>query len=512
MNVAFANNVKKFRADRGFTQGDLAVLLSVSPQAVSRWENSQAYPDIETLPLLAQCLGVSIDDLMGTGKLNKRKTKEELGRRLAFRTDDSAAELENELCILDIYEELGRGELVYLTEYFRRLMSHEKWEKLNYRMPEERIAQARQILRDRMHTTNLADRMKLLYTVALWEDEDKLWIWEDEYRLPENMQCFTWDGMLHARYARTGDAEKRKKQNQKVIFEYVESILSCLIHGEAAYADEKQDKADDLARYYTALQMLALYSSRADDIFIGTRIVAEVRYAEALLACGRDAEGLEMLASAGAHMAVFHGLPDEAVLYGSVPVLDTVRVPLNNDDKYIKCLMHIQGYDKNPVYDKVRGEKAYTAFSDSVRKFLPDKPCRSWFMIRGEDKIDARWELLLQRAKEAAQVLTDGQVLVMQTTKGNVYSIVYRDTASATDGDGLMKFLIDMKKNSDARIERLVCMWYDGSVDFPSFTVRQKLVEIDRENLFAKILLNGIESYVVKSVQSTMPKGYGETI
>ena len=236
MNVAFATNVKKFRADRGFTQGDLAVLLSVSPQAVSRWENSQAYPDIETLPLLAQCLGVSIDDLMGTGKLNKQKTKEELGRRLAFRTDDSAAELENELCILDIYEELGRGELVYLTEYFRRLMSHEKWEKLNYRMPEERIAQARQILRDRMHTTNLADRMKLLYTVALWEDEDKLWIWEDEYRLPENMQCFTWDGMHHARYARTGDAEKRKKQNQKELKEFrVWKCISEMMKKEIIY-------------------------------------------------------------------------------------------------------------------------------------------------------------------------------------------------------------------------------------------------------------------------------------
>ena len=47
------------------TQSELAVLLSVSPQAVSRWENGQAFPDITLLPLLAKYLNVSIDELMG---------------------------------------------------------------------------------------------------------------------------------------------------------------------------------------------------------------------------------------------------------------------------------------------------------------------------------------------------------------------------------------------------------------------------------------------------------------
>lgn len=55
-------------------------------------------------------------------------------------------------------------------------------------------------------------------------------------------------------------------------------------------------------------------------------------------------------------------------------------------------------------------------------------------------------------------------------------------------------------------------MWHDGSIDMPSFAVRKYLVDADRKNLSAGILMNGIESYVVKTVKSTMPKGYDENI
>lgn len=57
------NNIAKFRKERGMTQDNLAELLSVSPQAVSKWENDVSYPDIEMLPKLANIFGVSIDTL-----------------------------------------------------------------------------------------------------------------------------------------------------------------------------------------------------------------------------------------------------------------------------------------------------------------------------------------------------------------------------------------------------------------------------------------------------------------
>ena len=40
-------------------------VLSVSSQAVSKWENESALPDILILPKLADFFGISIDELMG---------------------------------------------------------------------------------------------------------------------------------------------------------------------------------------------------------------------------------------------------------------------------------------------------------------------------------------------------------------------------------------------------------------------------------------------------------------
>ncbi|HHV03411.1 MAG TPA: helix-turn-helix transcriptional regulator [Bacteroidales bacterium] len=57
------SNIAKFRKERGMTQDNLAELLSVSPQAVSKWENDVSYPDIEMLPKLANIFGVSLDTL-----------------------------------------------------------------------------------------------------------------------------------------------------------------------------------------------------------------------------------------------------------------------------------------------------------------------------------------------------------------------------------------------------------------------------------------------------------------
>ena len=66
MRIQITENIKKYRIARGYTQSELALLLSVSPQAVSRWENGQAFPDITFLPLLAKYLNVTIDEIMGS--------------------------------------------------------------------------------------------------------------------------------------------------------------------------------------------------------------------------------------------------------------------------------------------------------------------------------------------------------------------------------------------------------------------------------------------------------------
>ena len=57
--------ISRLRREKGYTQEQLAELLHISPQAVSKWENDISNPDISIIPQLASVLGVSADELLG---------------------------------------------------------------------------------------------------------------------------------------------------------------------------------------------------------------------------------------------------------------------------------------------------------------------------------------------------------------------------------------------------------------------------------------------------------------
>ncbi len=64
MNM-LGKTIKCLRQSKGVTQEQLAEYLHISCQAVSKWENAAALPDITLLPLLAEYFDVSIDELFG---------------------------------------------------------------------------------------------------------------------------------------------------------------------------------------------------------------------------------------------------------------------------------------------------------------------------------------------------------------------------------------------------------------------------------------------------------------
>ena len=74
--MTIGTNIKRLRQNKGVTQEALGEVLGVSSQAVSKWENESALPDILTLPKLADYFGISIDELMGY-KLNALTYKEQ---------------------------------------------------------------------------------------------------------------------------------------------------------------------------------------------------------------------------------------------------------------------------------------------------------------------------------------------------------------------------------------------------------------------------------------------------
>lgn len=71
MNLLIGENIKRMRLERSLTQEEIAAHLGISFQSVSKWERGDGYPDITMLPALSNYFGVSVDELLGTGKIAK---------------------------------------------------------------------------------------------------------------------------------------------------------------------------------------------------------------------------------------------------------------------------------------------------------------------------------------------------------------------------------------------------------------------------------------------------------
>lgn len=63
------DRLKQIRENHNLTQEQMAQRLLVTRQAVSRWENGETQPNIDTLKLLSREFDVSINTLLGAPRL-----------------------------------------------------------------------------------------------------------------------------------------------------------------------------------------------------------------------------------------------------------------------------------------------------------------------------------------------------------------------------------------------------------------------------------------------------------
>ena len=70
-----AENLKKYRIKKNLTQEELADLLGLTPQSISKWERAESYPDITLLPALANIFETSIDLLIGMDTIRAEQTR-----------------------------------------------------------------------------------------------------------------------------------------------------------------------------------------------------------------------------------------------------------------------------------------------------------------------------------------------------------------------------------------------------------------------------------------------------
>ena len=71
-NVQTGKLIAALRKKKGLTQQALAEQLNLSNKTISKWESGAGSPDIANLPVLADALGVTVDELL-RGKVREQE-------------------------------------------------------------------------------------------------------------------------------------------------------------------------------------------------------------------------------------------------------------------------------------------------------------------------------------------------------------------------------------------------------------------------------------------------------
>ena len=62
--MGLGETIYRLRTEKSLSQGDLAEMLEVSRQSISKWENNSAVPDLEKIVKLSEVFSVSLDELV----------------------------------------------------------------------------------------------------------------------------------------------------------------------------------------------------------------------------------------------------------------------------------------------------------------------------------------------------------------------------------------------------------------------------------------------------------------
>lgn len=122
--------IAELRKEKGMTQAELAEKMGVTDKAVSKWERDLSFPDISTIPKLAEILNITVDELMqgetdAGGKRSDGKSKDIAdialkGVSLAMGVAVAVLSLINEVETRDAVSMLGLGLACLAISQLRR--------------------------------------------------------------------------------------------------------------------------------------------------------------------------------------------------------------------------------------------------------------------------------------------------------------------------------------------------------------------------------------------------------
>ncbi|MDR0863041.1 MAG: helix-turn-helix domain-containing protein [Oscillospiraceae bacterium] len=292
-----SENLKRLRRAKDLTQDDLAELLHVSPQAVSKWEMGSSYPDITLLPVLAEVLDCAVDTLLGMDAIRDREVRAIVDEFDSYVWDEIPGGYQK---LIDaLHRHPTSVPLLYTATYTLTgvAMSLKSDAVLNHdadadaraeQVKTEAVAAAERLLRysgDMTHISCAYSHLVQLY--ACWEEWEKA----EEYALkfPENSVSLSYDRTMQLRLIRSAqfDADGEIHLQHRRIFELLHSLGLAIWELGMVYSRENRhddalavehvrteltrlvfgdDYAYPLNEYGSAYGEIAIYHARRGDM------------------------------------------------------------------------------------------------------------------------------------------------------------------------------------------------------------------------------------------------------
>ena len=246
MKLTIGENIRTLRRAKDMTQEQLADMLGVTYQSVSRWENSQAYPDIELIPAIAGIFETTTDNLLGMSDKERRNRALEMINDFCIATHESPKDFEKLTAMLREIRSSRIPEHIWRLWY--DMDNSALWAK--ELLPEYRLL-AKQALEH-----NPKDSVTIS-TMAAIEDDEAL----DEFlRKYSHGVDISMNNLLLKRYQRRRELDKYEPLKQFKLFDNVDEILS-------SYVDSRKpaDPAEHLKSNTFALNTLHAYCNDTPD-------------------------------------------------------------------------------------------------------------------------------------------------------------------------------------------------------------------------------------------------------
>lgn len=496
MKILLSENLKKLREEKGLTQSELADELSVTPQSVSRWEKGLAYPDIEKLPQLSKLFDVTIDELMGNVKSKLHTITKELVKvrsRLYENPEDSVRKEYFEL----LEESVNIGSNRFLCEYYNasRKLKNDKI------VSDEKYGKVKETVTKKLLEMKPEERANALVVIVANEDEDNFDYWEQFIGNDNNRAC--WNDILLLRSVIRKDEENFSSYRSEVLFQDLSKTLF-LINQKSS--PEFFTSPESLENCLLVKALISNLSKRDDDIFIFNRITAETRLANTYLLQGDIDKACASFDRIKELMPICKEMAGKTAK-GSIDLF--------GDYEYV-----IEPYKYENLFfeiDIIIGTEPFINLKEKDKRLLDFDA----FIAKLHGEIDAfcylpanerkSFKNLYNRAYALAQSIKNPKpsyAFAIETVKGNVYECCL--CIDPYSDNEIEHFTETLKSKNDTKIKFLVGFIFDYSqqicLEMPSHYIRTKLCDMNKQNLYTELLLQGYASYIKKDIRATFSK------